>query len=208
MTAQDSENKASGQSASPPPMGGRTSAPAVRRAQQLTIPPPGLDELEETYLERPDGAFAPEQALEEQIAELENWARASVRKERLEMMRFWLLRGLMFIGAIAAGACGGLSLQRLSIIFAAVAALAVAVDSAWPSAADRNVRRRAIRDLRELQHTLRLKWDKVRLAHPNPQAPKRIAHALVLLDTAQAKREEIGKYLGEASPGVTKSLGS
>jgi hypothetical protein len=46
----------------------------------------------------------------------------------------------------------------------------------------------------------------VRLAHPDPQARERIAHALALLDSVQAKREEIGKYLGNAepSPGVRK----
>jgi len=54
---------------------------------------------------------------------------------------------------------------------------------------------------------LKLRWDKVRLAHPNPLSPKRVAHALVLLDAISAKREEIGKYLGDASPGVSKGIG-
>jgi len=89
----------------------------------------------------------------------------------------------------------------------AVAALAIAIDAAWPSTADRVARRRAIHDLRDLQHTLKLKWDKVRLAYPDPNTPKRIAHALALLDATQAKREEISKYLGDATPGVAGSLG-
>jgi hypothetical protein len=61
-------------------------------------------------------------------------------------------------------------------------------------------------DLRELQNTLKLRWDKVRLAHPDPAAPQRTAHALALLDQVQSKREEIGKYLGsaEASPGIKR----
>ena len=46
----------------------------------------------------------------------------------------------------------------------------------------------------------------MRLAHQDPAAPQRTAHALALLDHVQAKREEIGKYLGsaEASPGVKR----
>jgi hypothetical protein len=53
---------------------------------------------------------------------------------------------------------------------------------------------------------LKLRWDKVRLAHPDPGARERIAHALALLDSVQSKREEIGKYLGNAepSPGVQR----
>jgi hypothetical protein len=97
-------------------------------------------------------------------------------------------------------------MPKLTIACGALAALAIAVDSAWPSTADRNARRRAIHDLRELQHTLKLKWDKVRLAYPNPYTAKRVAHALALLDATQSKREEIGKYLGDATPGVSKSV--
>jgi hypothetical protein len=68
------------------------------------------------------------------------------------------------------------------------------------------VHQRAVFDLRELQNTLKLRWDKVCLAHPDASAPQRTAHALALLDQLQAKREEIGKYLGsaEASPGVKR----
>jgi hypothetical protein len=82
----------------------------------------------------------------------------------------------------------------------------VAVDAAWPSGSFRNPHQRAVYDLRELQNTLKLRWDKVRLAHPDPGARERIAHALALLDSVQSKREEIGKYLGNAepSPGVQR----
>jgi hypothetical protein len=59
---------------------------------------------------------------------------------------------------------------------------------------------RAVHDLRELQNTLKLRWDKVRLAHPDPVAPQRVAHAMAMLDAVQAKREEIGKYLVRAEP--------
>jgi hypothetical protein len=96
--------------------------------------------------------------------------------------------------------------DEIAVVAGAVAALAITVDAAWPTTADRKSRRRAIRDLRELQHTLKLKWDKVRLAYPDPYSAKRIAHALTLLDATQSKREDIGKYLGDASPGVARQL--
>jgi hypothetical protein len=176
------------------------------RQKQLTIPPPGLDELEEGYAQRPEGAFAPEQAIDEQIASLEAWAMSNLSSEAREVTRFWLFRGLAFMGAVGAALAPVLPTPQIAIGCGGVAALAIAIDAAWPSTADRNARRRAIHDLRELQHTLKLKWDKVRLAYPDPNTPKRIAHALALLDATQSKREEISRYLGDATPGVRQSL--
>jgi hypothetical protein len=177
------------------------------RARQATIPPSSLEELEERYAEVPDGAFAPEQAIESQIADLEQWALANVRAERKEFLRFWILKGCAFIGAAVAGLAGYLEAPRWALGCGALAALAVAIDAASPSSTERSARRRAIHDLRELQHTLKLKWDKVRLAHPDKHSLKRVAHALALLDSTQAKREEIGKYLGDATPEVNGGLG-
>jgi len=205
----DTERMAS-QAAGPPAGPGgptRQSGPLPpTRAPQLTIPPPGLDELAEGYAKRPVGAFAPEQAIDEQIASLEAWARANLSSEAREVSRFWIFRGLAFLGAVGAATGAVLPLPHLALAAGGVAALAIAIDSAWPATADRNARRRAIHDLRELQHTLKLKWDKVRLAYPDPNTPKRIAHALALLDATQSKREEISRYLGDATPGVERSL--
>jgi hypothetical protein len=210
MTMRETE-KGGSQVSAPPgaPAAGAPKQGAVlppMRAKQLTIPPPGLEELEEGYAKRPEGAFAPEQAIDEQIAGLEAWALSNLASESRELSRFWLFRGMAFLGAVAAAAGAMLQLPYVSVAAGAVAALAVAIDAAWPSTADRSARRRAIHDLRELQHTLKLKWDKVRLAYPDPNTPKRIAHALALLDATQSKREEISRYLGDATPGVKESL--
>jgi hypothetical protein len=209
MTMRETEKP--GSQASAPPGAPAAGAPRQGalppiRPKQLTIPPPGLEELEEGYAKRPEGAFAPEQAIDEQIASLEAWAMSNLNSEARELSRFWLFRGMAFLGAVTAAAGAVLPLSQLSIAGGAVAALAVAIDAAWPATADRNARRRAIHDLRELQHTLKLKWDKVRLAYPDPNTPKRIAHALALLDATQSKREEISRYLGDATPGVKESL--
>jgi hypothetical protein len=186
---------------SPPPGFSRPSGPTpARRSSQYSIPPGLTDELESALDGRDD--FSPEQAIEGQLSELEAWAHANVVSERLDSLRFWAMRVLAFSGAIVSAAAAGLGQPELAVGAGLFASLAIVVDTAWPSVGDRIARRRAVHDLRELQHNLKLKWDKVRLAHPNPQAPKRIAHALVLLDQIQAKREEIGRYLGEAAPGV------
>jgi hypothetical protein len=113
---------------------------------------------------------------------------------------------MAFLSAVAAAAGGAVHIPNLSLAGGMLAALAVAIDAAWPTTTDRMARRRAIRELRELQNALKLKWDKVRLAFPDPNTPKRIAHALALLDGIHAKREEIGKYLGDAAPRVTRVL--
>ena len=152
------------------------------------------------------GSFAPETAIDEQISDLERWADANLARDRKDKIRFWVLRGLAFSSASAAALTAGFAHPQGTIVFAVLAALCVAIDAAWPSDAFRNVHRRAVYDLRELQNTLKLRWDKVRLAHPDPAAAQRTAHALALLDQVQAKREEIGKYLGsaEASPGIKR----
>jgi hypothetical protein len=176
------------------------------RARAQTLPPPSLEELEAADTPRPEGSFLPEQAIDEQLADLESWAAETVEMEQGETARFWLLRGTAFLSAVVAAAGGAIHIPNLSLAGGVLAALAVAIDAAWPTTTDRMARRRAIRELRELQNALKLKWDKVRLAFPDPNTPKRIAHALALLDGIHAKREEIGKYLGDAAPRVTRVL--
>jgi hypothetical protein len=181
---------------------------SIARRPSITIPPPGLEELEETYSKKTEISVSPDKTIEDQITELELWARSNLWRTRIESVRIWLLRAVAFFAAIGAAATAAMSMTNEAIACGCLAALAIAIDASWPSAGDRIARRRATHDLRELQHTLKLRWDKVRLAHPNPLSPKRVAHALVLLDAISAKREEIGKYLGDASPAVSKGLGN
>jgi hypothetical protein len=139
----------------------------------------------------------PEKAINEQIEELERWALINVRHDRNERLRFWILRGIAFLGSAGGAVSVALAAPKVGVALAATAALAIAIDAAWP-APFRNPAMRAVHDLRELQNTLKLRWDKVRLAHPDPSAPQRVAHAMTMLDAVQAKREEIGKYLASA----------
>jgi hypothetical protein len=164
------------------------------------------DEAPDFEALRVPNGFSPEKAIDEQIEELERWARANLRRDRNEKARFWTLRGVAFIGATGAALAVGFLQPHVAIAASTLTALAIAVDSAWPGAASKNPHQRAVHDLRELQNTIKLRWDKVRLAHSDPNAPQRIAHALALLDAVQSKREEIGKYLGssEPSPGLSR----
>jgi hypothetical protein len=169
------------------------------RASQFSDAP---DEI----VEFPPGAFSPDEAIDAQIVDLERWALANERRERAETARFWILRGTAFLSAVGAGICAALAFARTSVVLAGAAALFVAIDAAWPGGGSRNPYRRAVYDLRSLQGTVRLRWDKVRLAYPNPTGAKRIAHALALLDAIQSKREDIGKYLGSAEASRAASV--
>jgi len=149
--------------------------------------------------------FIPDQALGDQIDDLERWAEANARHDRRESIRFWALRGTAFLGAAAAAATAGYKIGWPAAVLAALSALAVAVDAAWAARTGRNPFRRALFEIRELENTVRLRWDKVRLAHPDPLASARTAHALALLDMIQARREEIGKYVGSVeAPAVQR----
>ncbi len=184
---------------------GRRSLSELSRAASGIAPAdPARSEQEEGF--RP-GAFAPETAIDEQIQDLERWAEANLARDRRAKWRFWVLRGLAFASAAGAALTANLGHTQPTIAFSVLAALCIAIDAAWPTDSFRNVHQRAVYDLRELQNTLKLRWDKVRLAHPDPAAAQRTAHALALLDQVQSKREEIGKYLGtnEASPGIRRS---
>ena len=179
---------------------------------RASVPPAEIlharDDGAELDLLRVPSGFSPEVAIDEQIEELERWARANLRRDRSEKARFWTLRGVAFLGAAGSALSVGFAQPHAAIAASTVTALAIAIDSAWPGGAFKNPHQRAVHDLRELQNTVKLRWDKVRLAHGDPAAPQRVAHALALLDAVQAKREEIGKYLGssEPSPGLGRRV--
>lgn len=205
----EAENAAKFPSSPPPsglntlPAATPTATPPEVRPRQHTIPPQDLGELQENYARQPISAdFSPEKSVQTTITDLEDWARAILRQHRSDTARHWLLKGIAFFAAVATAAGGALSMPRVAVFSGIVTAVAIAVDAAWPASGDRNARLRAVHDLRELQHSLNLRWEKVRLAHPDPAAIKRVAHALALLDAAHAKREHIGTYLGEATPAV------
>lgn len=192
-------------------------------SQTTLTPPPSLPELSRAQallLEEPEDAavaashplaaaprFTPEESLDEQIRDLEAWARAIVRRNISDSARFWILRGLAFCAAALAATAALQEMTIAVVTLSALSALCIALEAGWPGASVRNVHRRAIHDLRAVQGTVKLRWHKVLLAHPDPSSRKRVAYALELLELIHSKREEVGKYLGSAepNPGIKRS---
>jgi hypothetical protein len=144
--------------------------------------------------------MSPDAAVEEQIEELERWVVANQRADLYERVRFWALRGIAFVGAAGATITGGVAGAQGALTFGAVSAIAIAIEAAWTGSTSKSAFQRAVHEIRELENTVKLRWDKVRLAHTDPSAPQRTAHALALLDAVQARREELGKQLRTAAP--------
>ncbi|MBN2194305.1 MAG: hypothetical protein JW751_15925 [Polyangiaceae bacterium] len=158
--------------------------------------------------ESPDG-FTPEAAIKTQLENLERWARANEDFERQSALRFWGLHTVALTAAVVASAAVPLWNQLLiAVLLSGIAGLCLVIEAVW-SGPDRlgAAQQRALHELRELEHMVQLRWDAARLAFPNPYHPRRIAHALALLDTIATRREEIGKYLGgsHASPAAALS---
>jgi len=163
----------------------------------LPPPPEALDPL------APSAAlgFSPDKAVTEQLNTLETWARANQRDAFIGSLRFWLLKGPAFLCAVAASIAQTIGQGRAVIVLGAVAALAIAIDAAWTGPMT-HVYRRAIQDIRTLQNSVKLKWDKVRISYPDAKDPARSREALAILDTIQTRREEIAGYFGspQANP--------
>src|SRR5512145_3132656 len=94
-----------------------------RRPQQpITIPSHRDEVAEDEYGVRTEADFAPEQAIDDQIADLEAWAIATEWMDRRELIRFWMLRGVGFLSAAAAVVGGALKLPDVAVVAGAVAA--------------------------------------------------------------------------------------
>jgi len=148
--------------------------------------------------------FSPEQVLGEQVEDLERWVLANLQRDRRSLIQFWLLRVPALSCALLAASSPVLGIAGALPGLSAGVALLLAIDSVWPGSTWRGPMRRALYDLRQLQNSVKLRWDRVRLAHPDPTSAKRVAYALALLDAIQQKRETISRYLTGyvASPSV------
>jgi hypothetical protein len=179
-----------------PPMRGVSRSDYTRDPVMGLPPPPEVSPFDPLAHSSPVG-FSPEKAVAEQLAALESWAETNEKDALAGVTRFWLLKGPAFICAVAASAAESFGQGRAVIVLGAVAALAIAIDAAWSGPAVQ-VNKRAIHDIRSLQNSVKLRWDKVRISHPDSKDPARSSEALAILDAIQARREEITRYL--ASP--------
>jgi hypothetical protein len=140
------------------------------------------------------GDFSPDKAVNDQLSGLDGWATTTEEQALRATARFWALKGPAFLCAVGASVCESFGYGRFVIVLGALAAIAIAVDAAW-SGPNNPLLERAVRDIRNLQNSVKLRWDKVRISHPDAKDPARTAEALAILDAVESKREEIGTYL-------------
>jgi hypothetical protein len=187
--------------AAPPPRGG----PVIAE----TTSPEAASHPVDSYMgligPQPE-RFSPEKAVAEQLLALDSWVRRNERDRRLVALRFWLLKLPAFAGAVAASVCEAFGYGRAVIVLGAVAGLAIAVDSALSGPAQTPYQR-AIQDIRNLQNSVKLKWDKVRILHPDPKEHARLEAALAILDAIQVRRNEIAKYFASPQTSPTSEPG-
>jgi hypothetical protein len=180
----------------PPPSLPKLSRPPGQEGGSVAEAPPGPDPTAGL----PAAGFGPEEALNEQIQGLEAWARVIVGRSRTEAARYWTLRGLALCTAAVAVALALRGLELAAVVLVALSALSLVIEMAWPGSSQSAAYRRAAYELRELQSAVQLRWQKVRLSHPDPTSRKRVAYAVELLELIHSKREEVGGYLGTSEP--------
>jgi hypothetical protein len=179
-----------------PPIRGVT-RPEYAREPVIGLPPPPEAAAFDPHAHSTPPGFSPDKAVNEQLAALENWAQSNEKDALSGITRFWLLKGIAFVCAVAASATESFGQGRVVIVLGAVAALAIAIDAAWAGPSIQ-VNKRAIHDIRSLQNSIKLRWDKVRISHPDAKDPARTSEALAILDAIQTRRDEVARYL--ASP--------
>src|SRR5689334_9595378 len=99
------------------PSGARSDvAPRPTQTKSSLPPDPRAPEIEgvDEDIPFPQGAFSPDDAIDQQIADLERWAAANERRERNESTRFWILRGTAFLAAVFAAVLGSLGSSRIA----------------------------------------------------------------------------------------------
>jgi hypothetical protein len=140
-------------------------------------------------------ATAEEKTIAEHLIALELWVRERHREAKSDSSRFWALNGVAFFGAVGALAAQQNGHVQAVFVCGAVAAAALAFDAARSEPATDGYRR-AIADIRNLEDTVRLSWDKTVIAHPDPADPARSTEARAILDRIKAERDAIRRCLG------------
>jgi hypothetical protein len=145
---------------------------------------------------------APEKAIADQLETLDRWADVNRRNGRRAVARYCLLKGPALVCVVAAMVSESLAGGEGVIVLTALAAVAIAIDAAWSSPSSQPYKN-AMAEIKELQNAVKLRWDKIRIAHPDPRDPSRSAEALAILDSIERKREAIANALGNRGPATS-----
>jgi hypothetical protein len=148
-----------------------------------------------------EAQFSPELTLAEQMDDLERWAVATLARIQAETLRVTLIRTLTMACLLGAMVTVPLGAVLVATGLGVLTVLGMMIDVAWPGLnSGRSIRQQAIHSLRDLQNTLKIDWDRVRLMYTDPADPKRLELALGLLDTVRAQRDLIARRLCDVEP--------
>jgi len=148
-----------------------------------------------------EATFSPELSLAEQMDELERWAVATQARIQVETLRITLIRTLTLACLLGALVTVPLGATTVAVALGVLAVIGMMLEVAWPGlGSGRSMRKEAVHALRELENTLKIDWDRVRLMYTDPGDPKRVEHALGLLDTVRAQRDRIARRLCDVEP--------
>jgi len=173
---------------SPAPAPALSPAVAPVATQEASASPPQLSSV-------------PERTLSDQMDDLERWALNVQRRIRLEQWRAVLVRTCALASVLGAAMTVHYGRSTLAALLAAVCALLIVVETAWPGlSSGRSVRRQVVNDLRELQHGAKLQWERIRLTHADPTGHERVKYAVALLQAVRTRREQIARRLVDIEP--------
>jgi hypothetical protein len=194
------KREGAGPSTAPPPpaAGPTTPTPVAAPAQPASVAPAAAS----LGLGLPgEATFSAELTLAEQMDDLERWAVATQGRIKFETRRVALVRSLTMAFLLGAMATISAGLVRLGTALAVLGVLGMMVDVAWPGlSSGRGLRQQAVHALRDLQNSLKIDWDRVRLMYTDPANPKRTEHALGLLDMVRTQRGVIAHRLCDIEP--------
>src|SRR5512141_991142 len=175
----------------PPPRVPGTPPPPPKRDSPSTAPPPTpaasvAPPVSTTPVAIPsapllpgEATFSPELSLAEQMDELERWAMATQGRLQVETLRVTLIRTLTLACLLGALVTVPLGAVTVAVALGVLAVIGMMLEVAWPGlSSGRSMRKEAVHALRELENTLKIDWDRVRLMVTDPADPKRVEHAL------------------------------
>jgi hypothetical protein len=193
----------------PPPAVSPVAASSPAVSSPVPAPSPALSATATPAVSAPPAQVAavPERTLSDQMDDLERWALGVQRRIRLEEWRAVLVRTGALACVLGAAVVVHHGRTTLGALLAALCALLMIVETAWPGlSSGRSVRQQAVNDLRELQHGAKLQWDRIRLTHADSTGRERAKYAVALLQAVRTRREQIARRLVgiEPSPPIGK----
>jgi hypothetical protein len=144
------------------------------------------------------------EALQHEIAEIEQWAESNSRDERNDNLKFWALKIPAILVSASSGLFAFFQWKVAGLIGGAIAGACVAIDGALRAGTLRGVHRRAVFDLRMLEEDIHSEWRTASLRKEFD--PREVAAELIA--SAQKRKRVVAEYLRAAETGQAKNYSS